>query len=237
MKTALRRLGTLLVVAGIGTIVWAVVVWRYEDPFTGAYTAYEQRGLEDSYRRAFDRYAAAAPGPGGSSLAARKRRLGTEARRFARGLEPGQALGRIRVPRMDLDMVFVNGTDAATLKRGPGRYLGSGLPGQGKLVYIAGHRTTFAAPFSRIEELRRGDPVVLELPYGTFRYRISQRRIVAATALEVLRSRGREEIVLQACHPRFFATQRFLAYARPVSVTLRGGSTLALTAAGAREAS
>jgi len=237
VRKTLRRLGTLLVLVGLGTLGWAVLVWQYEDPFTSVYTAFEQRGVESSYRQTFDRYAAPPAPPPTTSLVVRRRQLDREVRRFARGLERGQALGRIVVPRMDLNMIFVNGTDAATLKRGPGRYLGSGLPGQGELVYIAGHRTTFAAPFSRIEELRRGDRVAIEMPYGTFEYRISRRRIVKATALEVLRSRGREEIVLQACHPRFFATQRYLAYATPVSVALRDGPTLALTTAARRERS
>src|SRR4029079_4191812 len=135
----------------------------------------------------------------------------------------GQAIGRLIVPRMGLNVVVVNGTDHETLKKGPGHYLGSAFPGQDALVYIAGHRTTYRAPFSKIDQLRKGDRVTLEMPYATFVYRISGSRIVPADDLAVLRSHGHEVLELQACHPRFFATHRFIAYALPVRVIPRGG--------------
>src|SRR3972149_10689183 len=113
-------------------------------------------------------------------------------------------MSRIRVPRLGLQAIVVNGTDAAVLKRGPGLHPKTRMPGEGELVYIAGHRTTFGAPFARIDALREGDRVTLEMPYGTFTYRISRHSIVDATDLSVLRSRGVEEIALQAGPPRFF---------------------------------
>ena len=90
-------------------------------------------------------------------------------------------------------------------------------------MYIAGHRTTFLAPFSHIERLKKGDSVRLEMPYATFVYRISGHRIVRADDLSVLRSPRHELLELQACHPRFFATHRYIAYAVPVRVVPRGG--------------
>jgi sortase A len=96
------------------------------------------------------------------------------------------------------------------------------MPGEGELVYIAGHRTTFGAPFAHIDRLRKDDRVVLELPYGTIEYAITGHRIVDSTELSVLESKGFEQLALQACHPRFFATQRYIAYAKPIGVTLRG---------------
>jgi LPXTG-site transpeptidase (sortase) family protein len=107
--------------------------------------------------------------------------------------------------------------------KGPGRDLRTYMPGQNRLIYIAGHRTTYLAPFSHIEKLRRGDHVTLEMPYATFVYRITGHRIVTANDLSVLRSHGHESLELQACHPRFFATHRYIAYALPVLVTPRGG--------------
>jgi sortase A len=105
------------------------------------------------------------------------------------------------------------------------------MPGEGELVYIAGHRTTYGAPFSRIDRLRKGDRVTVELPYGTYAYVITGHRIVPANDLSVLRSKGHEQLVLQACHPRFFASHRYLAYARPVSVTPRGSSARSISLA------
>ena len=89
---------------------------------------------------------------------------------------------------------------------------------------IAGHRTTYLAPFRHIDDLRRGDRITVEMPYATFVYRVSGYRIVAADDLSVLRSHGHEVLELQACHPRFFATERYIAWARLVRVEPRGGS-------------
>ena len=97
------------------------------------------------------------------------------------------------------------------------------MPGEGQLVYIAGHRTTYLAPFAHIERLRSGDPVTLDVPYGTFRYRVFKHEVVDANDLAVLRSHGREVVELQACHPRFFATHRYIVYARLVTVAPRDG--------------
>jgi sortase A len=96
------------------------------------------------------------------------------------------------------------------------------MPGEGQLVYIAGHRTTYLAPFAHIERLKPGDPVTLDVPYGTFTYRVLKHRIVLANDLSVLRSHGHEVVELQACHPRFFASHRYIAYARLSRVSPRG---------------
>jgi sortase A len=127
-------------------------------------------------------------------------------------------------------MVLVDGTDEGSLRKGPGRDLRTYMPGEGRLVYIAGHRTTFLAPFSHIERLRRGDSVVLRMPYATFVYRIARHRIVAADELSVLRSPRHELLELQACHPRFFATHRYIAYALPVKVLPQDGPAYSIKA-------
>ena len=89
------------------------------------------------------------------------------------------------------------------------------MPGEGELVYVAGHRTTYGAPFSNIDQLEPGDKISVELPYGSVEYRVTSHRIVDDNDVSVLESRGREELVLQACHPRFFASERYLVYAPP----------------------
>jgi sortase A len=224
MRRFLRLLGTLMIVAGVGGLAWAFVVWRWQDPVTAIYTHLEQRQLVSGYERLVEDFERPRPTP--ASVDDSAARLRADARRYRQSLDRGQPVGRLRVPRLGLNMIMVNGTDAATLKKGPGRYLGSFMPGQGQLIYIAGHRTTYSAPFSRIETLRRGDRVLIEVPYGVFEYRIARSIVVPATALRVLRSRGREEVALQACHPRFFATQRYIAYARPIRVVPRGSKPI-----------
>ncbi len=133
----------------------------------------------------------------------------------------GQAIGRLHVPRLDLDMVLVNGTTSTSLKKGPGRDPRTYMPGQGQLVYIAGHRTTYAAPFAHIERMKVGDPIVVDMPYGRFRYAVTGHTIVASDDLSVLRTTGKERLALQACHPRFFATQRYIVWARLVGMQPR----------------
>ena len=225
MRRFLRAVGAGMVLVGLGLLAWTLVVWRWEDPFTGLVTRYEQHRLADAYA---DRLRAP---PDGRLASVGVRTLPADARRSRTGLERGDVVGRLRVPRLGLNAYVVNGTDHDTLKKGPGRYLYSFMPGEGRLVYIAGHRTTYGAPFSDIDRLAAGDRIVFEVPYATFQYRVVRHAIVASTATEVLRSRKREELVLQACHPRFFATHRYLVYAIPVRVTARGGTPVEVAAA------
>ena len=220
-----HRLGTFLLVIGIGVLAWAATVYLWKDPFTTAYTAYEQRRLASNLDSAFESWEPA-PEPKPVSRPAPTPRprhddVSREAKRFRLESEDGDAIARLKVPRLDLSVVVVNGTTTSDLRRGPGRHEDSFLPGEGELVYVAGHRTTYGAPFSDINELEPGDTITVDLPYGTVGYRVTRHRIVDDNDLSVLESRGREELVLQACHPRFFASQRYLVYARPVSVEAR----------------
>ena len=209
MRRAARPLGTLLIAGGVALVAWAGVTWAWGDPFTWLYTQREQSRLAERYERSVEAF-------GGPTVLVAEGDAADAARRYRRQLDAGDPVGRLRVPRLDLDLVIVEGTDAGSLKKGPGRYEGSFLPGEGQLVYVAGHRMTYGAPFARIDRLDRGDVLAFELPYGTFRYRVTGHRVVEATDVGVLRSRGREEVALQACHPRFFASHRYIVYARPI---------------------
>ena len=237
-----RRLGLILIVAGAVAIVWALVVWRWQDPFTALYTRYEQHQLAREYeRRAHAFVAAALATPrrvAGKSqrtavdVALERAAIVSDARRYRASSHQGDPLGRIVVPRLGLDMIFVNGTDSSSLERGPGRDLQTYMPGENRLVYIAGHRTTFLAPFAHLDALVAGDRVKLELPYATFVYVVTRHVIVPADDLAVLRSGHRELLALQACHPRFFATHRYIVYARALEITPSGAGARAYRAAG-----
>jgi sortase A len=234
-----RFLGTSFVVVGICAVGWTIVVWRWQDPFTALYTLYEQHKLASRY----DKIAAAyrplltqriqpARGRGHSSpaqrLAVERRLVALEAQRYRRELRPGTPLGRIKVPRLGLSSILVTSTDHDSLTKGPGWYTGSYLPGSGQLIYIAGHRTTYLAPFAHIDSLRPGDTVTIEVPYGTFVYRVHSHEIVPADDVARLRSHNREVVALQACHPRFFASHRYIVYALPVRVHPKGGKAYAV---------
>ena len=227
-RRLVRWLGTLMAVAGIAALAWSLLVWRWQDPVTAVYTYLEQRQLADAYEDQLASFPAPEKVAGGTATAKPTPQelglaLAETARRYRTRLHEGDAIGRLKIPSLDLNMIMVNGTDDDTLKKGPARHRDTFLPGEGKLVYVAGHRTTYSAPFADIDDLEPGDAVIVELPYATFRYRITRHLVVGARDVQVLRSRGREELALQACHPRFFASQRYIAYARPVRVEPRNG--------------
>jgi sortase A len=232
-----RAVGLALTIFGTGAVLWGLTVWLWQDPFTGLYTRYEQRQLAHAYAKRLREFrpvtlrlqrhavAAAASAAPVAAKAAKARRVRAErvavrqaAQRYRLASHDGDALGRIVVPRLGLRMILVDGTSSSSLERGPGRDLRTLLPGEGGLVYIAGHRTTYLAPFSHIDSLRPGDRITIELPYGTFVYSVTGHVIVSADDLAVLRPRDREVLALQACNPRFFATQRYIVYARPTEV-------------------
>ena len=206
-------------------------MWRWQDPFTALYTTWKQRQLVGAYEKRIETFAPQLPSAphGATTVEAQrtpkwslvKRQLASVAAVYRRSSKPGEGIARIKVPRLGLNMIVVNGTDSDSLKKGPGRDPRTYMPGQGQLVYIAGHRTTYLAPFGDIDKLRTGDRVTLELPYATMIYVITGHRIVRADYMEALRSRDREEVALQACWPRFFASHRYIAYGQPVRVILR----------------
>jgi sortase A len=217
LRVALRASGALLAVGGVLVLAWVVVVWRWEDPLTLLLNKRYQSQLSSAYEERVSRIhdTSALPRPRAQTPAAFYRRSAVTYRRTT-GV--GEPIGRLTVPRLGLRAMVVFGTDTESLKKGPGLHPPTGYPGQGRLTYVAGHRTTYGAPFSDIDKLEPGDRVTFEVPYGTFRYVVTGHRIVRANQLEVLQSRGLEEIALQACWPRFFATHRYIAYAKLVRV-------------------
>ena len=225
MHRLTRILGSLLIAAGVLTLAWVVVVWRWQDPFTAVYTHVQQTRLSHTYER---RAATFRPHLTRGNLASIERQVAAEARAYRRRLHRGDPIGRLRIGRIGLKMIVVQGTDHDSLKKGPGHYLSSGLPGEGHLIYVAGHRTTYLAPFASIDSIRAGDYIRFELPYGTFVYRVIRHYVVADGQVSVLQDHGTELLRLQACHPRFFATHRYLVDARLVAVSPRGGTAYTL---------
>ncbi len=220
MRRTLRILSTLLIAAGVLVLAWTILVWRWQDPVTAVYTHWQQHKLADRLDRLEASYQ---PRPARRDLAAEQLAIRREAGTFRQHVRPGQPIGRIVIGRIGLKMVLVEGTDHTSLKKGPGRDERTYMPGENRLVYIAGHRTTYLAPFSDINDIRPGDVIRLEMPYGTFVYRMTSHRIVRADDLSVLRSPKHELLELQACHPRFFASHRYIVYARLARVEpLRG---------------
>lgn len=239
MRRASRVLGTVLIGAGVLGLVWVIVVWQWQDPFTALYTTWQQHELRGQLNKVISEQPSL-PRPAHNEnrqarLAAERRWIAKRAAAFQRDSHEGQAIGRIIIPRIGLNIIVVDGTDESSLMRGPGLDQQTSMPGRSRLVYIAGHRTTFLAPFSHINDIVPGSVIRLEMPYATFVYRAYDHLIVPATDLAVLRPVGHELLRLQACHPRFFATHRYIVQAHLVSERPRGASSLvvAMPAGGA----
>lgn len=221
MRRLLRVLGSLLILAALLVGAWVAVVFFWQDPFTAWYTHREQHKLSAEYDREAGKFAAPPTTVSRVYPGAEIRRL---ERAYERSLTIGAPVGRLQIKRIGLNMVVVQGTDHETLKKGPGHYATTGLPGGGQLIYIAGHRTTYLAPFSHIDDIQNGDFIVFQVPYGTFTYRAYRHYIVPSTALSVLVNHGTEILRLQACHPRFFSSHRYLVDAHLVGFRARGAT-------------
>jgi sortase A len=241
-----RRLGTILVVAGLVLVAYGATVLFWRDPVTDVYARWKQHqlaaALEDTFAAESSTYASwqqalairdtrAFDIPGEQErLQAARLAVAAAANELHRKLKLGKALGRIEVRRLGLKAVFVHGTRwGPDLSRGPGHFKETSLPGVGRTMAIAGHRTTFGAPFRHIDSLRSGDAIKLSLPYATFHYRVFKHKIVDNSDWSIIRDRGFDTLVLSACHPLYSAEQRWVVFARLVRVDPVGGRSYAIT--------
>jgi sortase A len=128
----------------------------------------------------------------------------------------GDAIARIEIPAIGVSEYVVEGTDTADLRKGPGHYPDTPLPGEKGTTAIAGHRTTYGAPFRNIDDLKPGQVIRLDMPDGTFVYRVEKVKIVDDQDLSVLEPKGYKRLLLSACHPLYSAAQRVIVFARQV---------------------
>jgi sortase A len=223
-------------VIGALALAYGAAVYFWHDPVTDLFARWKQRGLAAQLADLESAYQSRVPvtttSPGSTDGAAdgatrdedAARRIAALARSFSEQLVIGTPAGRLIVPKLDIDPVFVHGTRwGPDLSRGPGHYPETALPGLGRPVAIAGHRTTFGAWFRNIDELQTGDEIRVEMPYGTFTYRVTGHEIVANDDWSIIKPRGFEFLVLSACHPLFSAEQRWIVYARLARVNALGG--------------
>jgi sortase A len=204
-----RALGTALVVAGLLVLADAALTLAWQEPLS----ALRARGAQRHLAAQLHALELAAPRNAGD-----RAEVALAASALARSRRDGQAVAELRIARIGLRAIVVRGTTAADLREGPGLLAGTPLPGQHGTTAIAGHRTTYGAPFRRLDVLRPGDAITLRLPYASFRYRVERRRIVAAGDLSVLRRVGHDRLVLSACHPLYSAARRIVVLARLTGV-------------------
>ena len=220
-RRGLRVLANVLIVAGVLLLADAGLTLLWQEPLSAIYTHVRQGRLSDRLaqlertplapveRRAMDRL----PDP--------SQKLAFAARAYARKVHAGDPIGRIRLPAAGIDDVMVEGTGTADLRNGPGHYPATPLPGQRGTVGIAGHRTTYGAPFRHLDAVKPGDRVELTLPYGVFTYRVERTRIVKPTDVWVTDRVSFDRLILSACHPLYSAAKRIVVFAKLERATAR----------------
>jgi sortase A len=219
VRSLLRSLSGVLVVAGVILIADAGLSVLWQEPISALYAHLQQGKLNDQLAELDGQAATPLERRALARLPDPQRRLAFAARALDRRTRPGHAVARIRIPSIGLNRVVVDGTDTASLRKGPGHYPSTPLPGAHGTVAIAGHRTTYGAPFRKLNHVKPGQTITIEEPYGRFDYRVERTRIVAPTALWVTQRVSYDRLVLSACHPLYSAAQRIVVFARLVSAT------------------
>lgn len=227
----MRRFGHIisiaLITAGLVVLADVGITLAYQEPLSSLYSSIKQGEKESQLKAIESEFLTPSDvkeikrAEGAKNPKVREKALSVNVAKLAQRLvdesKPGDALGRIEAPGMDgLNMVFVQGTDEASLELGPGHYPETAMPGQGRTVAIAGHRTTYLAPFRHIDSLNPGDKITLKMPYGTFIYSVQKSEIVDPSDVGIIHDTGYERLVLSACNPLYSASQRYIIYARLV---------------------
>jgi sortase A len=191
MRAALRFVASVMMVSGALLITDAAITLLWQEPVSAFVAERQQAKLKDALFDPPDRVLRREP------------------------LE-GDAIARIEIPAIGVSEYVVEGTDTGDLRKGPGHYPETPLPGDPGTAAIAGHRTTYGAPFRNIDDLERGGVIRVDMPDGRFVYRVEETKIVDDSDLSVLEPVGHRRLMLSACHPLYSAAERVIVFARQV---------------------
>jgi sortase A len=191
MRAVLRFVASVMMVSGALLIAEAGITLLWQEPVSAVVAEREQAALKDAF---FD----------------------PPERVLRREPLKGDAIARLEIPALGVSEYVVEGTDTGDLRKGPGHYPDTPLPGEPGTVAIAGHRTTYGAPFRNIDELKPRQVIRIDMPDGRFIYRVEAVRIVDDSDLSVLEPVGYRRLMLSACHPLYSAAERVIAFARQV---------------------
>jgi sortase A len=214
-QKALRGLAVALIVAGAVALLDAGVTLVWQEPFSALYAKLRQDHLSGALAKVEH-----APPTAGErrtlvDLADVRRRVAFLAGSLEGRARDGNAVGRIRIPRIGASFVVVKGTATSDLESGPGIYSETVFPGMAGTTAIAGHRTTYLAPFRHVDVLRAGSTIELDMPYAHFTYTVLGKRVVEPSDVEAaVGNVGYSRLVLSACTPLFSAAKRLLVFAR-----------------------
>jgi sortase A len=214
MRRLIRDISSVLIISGLLLVVDAGATLVWQEPVTAVVAMIKRSQIDTrflSFKSAplsrLDQHAL-------GSLRSMQARIRYLARREQRLVVTGAAIGRLSIAKIGANFDIVQGTDTSSLEKGPGHYPTTSLPGLGQTVAVAGHRTTYLAPFRHIDALSSGDQIVVKMPYARFTYVVQSRKIVLPTALWVIKNVGYDRLVLSACNPLYSAAQRIIVFAR-----------------------
>jgi sortase A len=214
-RRAWRALAIALIAVGALALLDAGVTLVWQEPFSALYAKFRQDHLNGTLRAAERATPTAVERRALASLPDERHRVAFLASELQHHAPNGSAVGRIVIPKIDASYVVVKGTDTSDLESGPGVYSETNFPGIAGTTAIAGHRTTYLAPFRDINELSPGNHILLEMPYAHFTYTVIGQRVVLPTDVSAAVSNvGYTRLVLSACTPLFSAAKRLLVYAR-----------------------
>jgi sortase A len=220
MHRVMRIISIMLITAGLVVLADAGLTLVWQEPLSAAYGEFKQGQAEDQLNKLDEQY----PTPEDLAAIAGVRGITKKARiladRFKPNLQEGHAIGRIKIDRIGLSIVVVQGTDTASLQKGPGHYTNTPIPGQPGTVAIAGHRTTYLAPFRHIDQIENGDEIRIEMPYAAFTYTVEKHEVVDPSDVGIIKPLGYDRLVLTACHPPYSAAQRWAVFAKLTRVDL-----------------
>ncbi len=214
MHRALRILSTVLITAGLVVFVDVGLTLAWQEPISSIYGSIQQGEARDQLAQLERQFPSPRDRKRIAPIKDPKRKIAALADSFAKQATTGDAIGTILIDRFDLNAVVIQGTDTSSLEKGPGHYPDTPFPGQPGTVAIAGHRTTYLAPFRQIDSLVPGDRIDLEMPYGDFTYVMTRHRIVDPEDTQVVDPVGHPQLVLTACNPVYSAAQRYVVFAR-----------------------
>ena len=211
--STLRRVVDIIGRVLIGLGVLLLLFTAYQIWGTSVQEAHTQSGLRtqlqqetnsDAVRRALAEESALDKLPTGPAVPAPSTAAPAE----------GDPIGDIRIPVIGINQVVVEGTNTPDLRKGPGHYTGTPLPGQSGNVAIAGHRTTYGHPFYNLDSVKVGDPIVLTTLQGIFVYDTTKSFVVSPSDTTVVDNVFADQLTLTTCNPRFSATTRLVVQAK-----------------------
>jgi sortase A len=222
MRRLIRDVSSVLILSGLLLVADAGVTLLWQEPVTAAigmvlrsdvnksHLSYRTAPLSTTDTRAL------------AGIQGFSARITYLARRERDQVKTGDAIGQIQIPQIGHTYNIIQGTDTRSLEAGPGHYPSTAFPGMGQTVAVAGHRTTYLAPFRFLNQLTAGDRIFVTMPYGKFTYVVQYQRIVKPTQTSVIDDVGYDRLVLSACNPLYSAAQRIIVFARLRSVTPLG---------------